>query len=114
VLVGLSLDGLDLGASPPRLEGVKAYERTREDEIMLEAPVVWVSGLSVRIARAPSRFPALVFHPLRAWQRARPPNAARVIREESARRRPPLRTERIDSAAANTAEIKTGARRGHH
>jgi len=63
VLVGLRLERLDLGPTPPRLEGVKAYERTREDEVMLEAPVVWVSGLSVRL-----------FHCLRLASRQRAPS----------------------------------------
>jgi hypothetical protein len=48
LLRDLKLTGLDLGAVPLRLEGVKVYRQPGEDSLMLEAHVAWGSEAVVR------------------------------------------------------------------
>lgn len=47
-LTALKLELLDCGAVPVRLDGIKTYD-TKEDELIIEAPVVWGSQLKVRV-----------------------------------------------------------------
>lgn len=39
---------LDLGQFPPRLAGVKVYD-TKDDEVILEAPLQWGSAVKARL-----------------------------------------------------------------
>lgn len=42
MLDAISIDLLDLGTMPLKLGGVKVYD-TRDDEVILEAPIMWGS-----------------------------------------------------------------------
>jgi hypothetical protein len=44
------IEELDLGPYPPRFAGVKVYD-TKDDEVIMEAPVQWGSSAKVRVAR---------------------------------------------------------------
>ena len=44
------VEELDLGEFPLRLAGLKVYD-TKDDEVILEAPVQWGSAVKVRAAQ---------------------------------------------------------------
>ena len=50
ILSSITIDKVDLGKRPMKLGGIKAYE-TREDEVIMEAPVLW--GSSADVSRVP-------------------------------------------------------------
>lgn len=49
VLEAIDMECLDLGTRPIRIGGIKVYE-TNEDEVILEAPILWGSNAKIRIA----------------------------------------------------------------
>mmetsp|Transcript_9432 Transcript_9432/g.22710 ORF Transcript_9432/g.22710 Transcript_9432/m.22710 type:complete len:583 (-) Transcript_9432:189-1937(-) len=49
VLEALDVECFDLGDRPIRIGGIKVYE-TNEDEVIIEAPILWGSNSTIRIA----------------------------------------------------------------
>lgn len=53
MLDAIRVEELDLGALPLRLAGLKVYD-TKDDEVILEAPIQWGSAIKVP-PRSPAR-----------------------------------------------------------
>mmetsp|Transcript_21148 Transcript_21148/g.58683 ORF Transcript_21148/g.58683 Transcript_21148/m.58683 type:complete len:654 (+) Transcript_21148:121-2082(+) len=63
VLEALEIECLDLGNRPIRIGGIKVYE-TNEDEVILEAPILWGSNAKIRLSARLRLGPAMMYVPV--------------------------------------------------
>lgn len=47
-LESIEIEHMDLGSKPLQIGGIKTYE-TKDDEVIIEAPILWGSNARVRI-----------------------------------------------------------------
>lgn len=62
-LSSIEIEKISLGSNPMKLGGIKTYE-TREDEVIIEAPVLWGSDLEVKVSVSVQLGPFRIFVPV--------------------------------------------------
>eukprot|EP00210_Caulerpa_lentillifera_P009648 g9204.t1 len=63
VLHAIDIEHINLGDHPMKLGGIKTYE-TREDEVIIEAPVLWGSNAQIRVSVSLQLGPLRIFIPV--------------------------------------------------